>query len=430
MIKSSYPGKFEISYATLVTNSGYVADITKLIVNLKIQESIFSDELVGNLVLVETTDLMTHGPIIGQEILRLKLKTSISKTTKDAEIIFDEVPLLVYDVVYTPGNSPNESENIMTLSFVSYNSFKNTRTRLSKSYTANCSDIIESVLTKELKTKSDFFIEKTINNVHMISPNVRPYKFIDMISKRALNINDFNSFLFYETVRGFKFKSIDTMLRTEPVFTYKEDVDIDVDDVTDVFKSFETINAKNISDVRNVIAASKTGYFASKLLLHDIYNKRVIEKNTNFTDENKGNIPFSLSTYEDGESLIQKNDMMIYSQVYNSGKTVSSKFQGDKYLDSLLKRKSKMLHFQRSINIGISVYGYTKMNCGDKVSISLRKKSDSFSDRDFPMYDGDYIIVSIQHDFDFNAMIHNMDLSCSKITLTEGIPKSKYIEKP
>ena len=124
------------------------------------------------------------------------------------------------------------------------------------------------------------------------------------------------------------------------------------------------------------------------------------------------------------------NDMMIYSQVYNSGKTVSSRFQGDKYLDSLLKRKSKMLHFQRSINIGITVYGYTKMNCGDKVSISLRKKSDSFSDRDFPMYDGEYIIVSIQHDFNFNTMIHNMDLSCSKITLTEGIPKSKYIEKP
>jgi len=81
MIKSSYPGKFEISYATLVTNSGYVADITKLIINLKIQESIFSDELIGNLVLVETSDLMTHGPIIGQEILRLKLKSSISKTT-------------------------------------------------------------------------------------------------------------------------------------------------------------------------------------------------------------------------------------------------------------------------------------------------------------------------------------------------------------
>lgn len=432
MIRSSYPGKFEVDYAALTTNSGYVADISKLILNLKIQESIFSDELVGQIVLSETSDLLTHAPIIGQEILRLKLRTSISTKSKDLEITFDKNPFYVYEAVYTPAEgNPNESENIITLSFVSYNSFKNTRLRLSKSYNMNCSNIVEDILSKELKTKSEIFVDPSINNLHMISPNVRPYKFIDMISKRAIDTNGNNSFLFYETTKGLRFRSIDTMLNSNPVFDYIEDVDIDVEDATDVFGSFGTINFKQISDLRNVIAASKSGYFASKLLLHDIYNKNVIEKNINFEENNTGNIPFSLSTYEDGESLIEKNDMMIYSQIYNSGKSVSPGFEGDNYLKNLLLRKSKMLQFQRSIGIGISVYGYTNLTCGQKVSITLRKKSDSFSDRNFPMYDGNYIITNLEHNFEFTgSMKHTMDLSCSKITLDQPLPTNKYIEKP
>ena len=430
MLKSSYPGKFEVLYATLITNSGYTADITNLIIDLKIKESIFSDELAGQIILRETSNLITHAPIIGQEILRLRLRTHIEKISKESEIIFNDVPLYVYNSTYTSSGNPNESESIITLSFVSYNSFKNTRMRLSKSYGANCSEIVESVLKNEMKIKSNIFIDKSINNIHMISPNVRPYKFIEMISKRATDLNDHNSFLFYETTKGLHFKSIDTMLNTPPVFSYTEDVDITGSDFTEIPKSFESINEKEITDLRNVIAASKSGYFASKLLLHDIYNKRVIEKNTNFADENEGNIPFSLTVYEDNESLIDKNDMMVYSQIYNSGKSVKSNFQGDKHLDTLLKRKSKMLQFQRSIGIGIRVNGYTKMNCGDKVNITLRKKSDSFSERDFPLYDGEYIITNLIHDFNFSDMVHNMDLSCSKITLDKELPKSKYIEKP
>ena len=60
----------------------------------------------------------------------------------------------------------------------------------------------------------------------MIFPNIRPFKCIkhlSNISNSSLN-NASPSYLFYETTKGYHFRTFDSMCREEPKFFFKENI--------------------------------------------------------------------------------------------------------------------------------------------------------------------------------------------------------------
>ena len=66
----------------------------------------------------------------------------------------------------------------------------------------------------------------TSNNFKFVAPNMRPFDFINSVGKRCLS-KEYNyapTFLFYETIKGFWFRTIDSMMDTKnPRFVYKEE---------------------------------------------------------------------------------------------------------------------------------------------------------------------------------------------------------------
>lgn len=423
-MKDGYAGRFKLNTLNLVTTSGFVMDLSKITINIKIKESIFDNTLHGELDLIETTDLITHGPIIGQERLYLSLGTPLSDSRVDKEALIEyiDVPLIVYSAVSVQTGQNNAVSGIKLL-FVSDNAFRNMRTRLSQSFKGTTSDIVSDILQKNLKVKSPIQIEPTADNIHYISPNVRPYVVIDSLSKRALNSKNNCNHLFYETTKGLRFKSVDNMFSRPIDFIYEEGSGerLTFESYVDQKGLYQHIESYNIYDFRDMMSAFKHGYFASKLMLHDLYNKKVTERSLSFSDVSGELMPFSLTTDEDGNDLTSYEDSIVYSQLYNSGKTVE-KAEGDKYINNMLQRKMKMLHLQRSFAIAMTAKGYSYLEAGMKVDISLRKRSTMIEQDNNEMYDGEYVIGTLSHNFFFTDMQYISEMTCYKINGNKELP--------
>ena len=88
-------GEFELVEATLILSTGTpVKLIAGSIISLTIVEDIYQYSLVGNMVIQDAMNLASYGPIIGQEYLKLKIKTP-SITGEDYIIDFSENALMV-----------------------------------------------------------------------------------------------------------------------------------------------------------------------------------------------------------------------------------------------------------------------------------------------------------------------------------------------
>ena len=76
-----------------------------------------------------------------------------------------------------------------------------------------------------LNSKKEFYYEETTNTFKFIGPNTRPFQFINAIARRCTSKEyDYApTFLFYETVKGYFFRTLDSMMdRKNPRFVYRQ----------------------------------------------------------------------------------------------------------------------------------------------------------------------------------------------------------------
>ena len=72
-----YAGEYNLLECKLTTSGGVVVDLAKgnQILEINFEEDIYSNSVSGNIVIGDTHNLITEMPIIGQELLSLKLQT-------------------------------------------------------------------------------------------------------------------------------------------------------------------------------------------------------------------------------------------------------------------------------------------------------------------------------------------------------------------
>ena len=78
-------GDFKLDKAEIVTSSGMVIDLSASILNITIFEDTGMTAVTGDILLQDSFALTSVGPIIGQEYLKLKIRTP--SLTEEEEII-------------------------------------------------------------------------------------------------------------------------------------------------------------------------------------------------------------------------------------------------------------------------------------------------------------------------------------------------------
>ena len=465
------PGDFEIEKAVLWTSGGLQQDLTPNIISITIYEDITSSAVSGQIFFQDAFALSSVGPLIGQEYLQLKIKTA-GFDDPEAMIDYSE-NFLTITSVNNRADDKNGIEYII-LNFVSSEQVINERTRVDRVLKGSYSEIVTKLLTDPLgiNCRKDLYIEPTDGLKKIVSPNMTPFDLIHMAASESVSKEVKSpTFMFFETFRGYHFRSLDSLYVQGPRLIYdafseaglKIHKEGSAKGSVDIMAGLTTLLDWEIVSGNDSLVNNMLGAYGSKLIVHDIFNKRFTEHKYNYlesfpTDQhieyyNSGyENPLYSATHVDNKkntvsdfpsrifvtpTSIKDTDAKTDAAHHTSNNTFNFSAQNSETF--LQRRNSQMIQSEQGFMVNILTLGNTVISAGDVVMVdipmplanSFTWSDDDSSDQEFTpdkWYKGSFLIKRIRHDFDRGAGLHQSNMVLVKDSLTEEIESSEFID--
>lgn len=210
---------------------------------------------------VDTDGVLSRGPILGGETL----VGDIFFPSSNKSLKFTEKHKIINQ---TTGDAFTKSSGQMaTLNGFSQECLTNETVRLGKKYEGNIGTIVKSLLNgseKSLQTKKAISSESTSNSYSFIGNQKRPFDTIQWLCPKSQNGKTSGGFLFFETLDGYVFKSVDSLLKQSPVATYKKTEIPNPGDRFIIISDYLTKNSDQSAMSRMGMYSNKTIYWDSK----------------------------------------------------------------------------------------------------------------------------------------------------------------------
>lgn len=450
MAQIQYAGEYIVDECLLCTVGGLELDLRDQLASINIYEDIFTNSITGSISFVDTNNLTANASIVGQEKLKLVLVTpnASDDTSRDMAINFSDQPLHVYQIKSSA--NVNDRTKTFELAFTTNEIMRNNRIRVCQSYNGEpAKEIIKKVIRDPelLNSKKEFYYEETTNLFQMIAPNMRPFDFINTVAKRCLSKEyDFApTFLFYETVRGYFFRTIDSMMdRKNPRMVFKEVTPND--DIDNVGRNLTNILSYEIMNSTDTLLNTRAGMYNSDLLLVDVFNKSYkhyeykyledfdkqihADEFNNYGSEQApiaskapdqyGNL---ISDYPKSILHVQTIERETKDGLFDPSTGEPNDYRGtDMWLQ---KRRSRFTSLEAAISLRIKVPGNTTIQAGDLIGITLKNQTGSQSASD-PYLTGRYLVRTLKHDFKKGAgkMMHEIHMDCIRDTVQVAYPST------
>ena len=319
----SFPGDFELQKLRLTSpnRKGFV-DLKAAWSDFNIYEDLFGSYLTGNIQIVDGVGLLESVPIIGEETIHIEVKTKGLERQRNSNAIpgpfegsLNEGLINLKFRVVKILNVTKLNEGIITykLSFVSEEAILNLKQKVKKSALdpvslepRKISDVVKSLYRQFFQRGRQgrakrIFVEPTKNLTDIIIPNQTPFKAFNFLASRAVSAGKHaigSSFVFYESIRGFFFISMETLMSgggmgystvagapgspTELVYTAPTDPVKEVYVVQPKRMGSNTAEEKNIAIEMTAVSAYSfssnfdvlenltSGMYANRLLTHDL----------------------------------------------------------------------------------------------------------------------------------------------------------------
>ena len=449
-------GDFELEVLDLVTVAGMRIDLTASCMGLTIFEDIFSLALTGTIALTDSFNLPSHGPILGQEYLYLKIRTPSFPDAETTAIDFSENVFLVHSI--STRKALGSGVQGYVLSFASQELIKNQRLKVTQSLTGSWSDLVEQMLrdSKYLNTTKNVLIERTAGVKRFVAPNIRPLDVVVLATKQAISQKGGEpTFLFYETFDGFHFQSLASLYNKLPSFLFKTvqpGSNPPLGRRSDIAKQMETILNYEIVNNNDTIVGYRTGMYGSKLITHDIINKKYKDirynYHDNFTSEphivsgttaERSEYPFVSELYVNQEGRV--SDYLGRTFVMPETNSSANKEKDSQHATTantspfssynpsswIQRRNSQMLQLENAFNINLRVHGNTMVKVGNVVTVKIPYVMASSVKREEPFdkfYNGPFLVKRIRHDFSMteSPQKHIMNMNLVKDSLEEQLP--------
>ena len=458
-------GDFNLASAEILTSSGTLINIKTNISQINIYEDCGRNSISGEMLMHDSGGFVSVGPIMGQEYLSLKLQTS-SLTDENDVIDFTENVFLINSIDNRTEVGNNVS--VYLVSFTSSELVKNQRTRINKSLVGSFSDIVRQMF-ETVNCKKKVFIEPTRGIKRMVLPNISPFDVINLAAKQATsnyNVNYSPNYLFFETFKGYHFRSLSSLYSQPIVQTYETFIP---GTQANLFvgsksgkKGFVAIERElamilgyEIIENNDSLFNYTTGVLGSKLISHNIYTKSFKRYDYNYFD--------NFGKEDHIEKYHSKEQHPIFSDVsIENGGLRGSDFPSRTYLTSISKaendvnnttvnntepyaapdpenslqeRVSTLNQLNKGLLLNIIVHGNTSVNAGDIVKVDIPLTSaykvpeEEGLDR---FYQGAFLIKRIKHSFDFGEKKHKSILTLVKDSLPKKLegPKNQVEPKP
>lgn len=446
-----YAGEFVVEHASIITSENVEIDIRKLLVSLDIFEDIFTPTITGLLIIRDPAAIQSTAPLIGQEYLRLKIKTP-SKTDVEVFNFFDDV----FSLVRLANKTDVNGEQVYSMNMVTYEQMKNSRTRVKRVLEGTSSDMVKTLMRDDLQSKKKLHIEPTIGSKKIIPAHLKPFHLISQLANEAISEeNNSPTYLFYETTKGYHFRSLESMYTQKPKFTFTKRGNLNrINGQEQVLEEMNVMQTYQIGGGMDTLKNTTKGVYGSILITHDIFNKRVDtytynyhdnfkkEKHINHFSQVDDNPMFSDTPLDDEQLRISDFPVKTFvspisrtsDRIYDSTKQQKSSgnFNYSPYdpQDHIQLRMSRISQIADGFNLKIEVKGNTALNVGDIV-ISNLDINTVFNGKIYSkgldrFYQGNFLVKGIKHNFNFGEKVQTSYIALVKDSI--GNEKLKRIE--
>ena len=440
-----FAGEFDLQEALLFSPNGQSVDLlTDMgIVSIEIFEDLFKSSISGNVLVIDTRNIISKLPIMGQERLSLKIATPTLEDKKDI-IDFTENHFFIYKVRAT--SEISSGARIFELKFISPEAVKNTRTRVSKSFVkskANIGEVVFDLLAEDIKgikTSKEVIIEETTGNRGLIIANSNPFTYITRLAKEAVSKNGSPHYVFFENKNGIHFTSLQS-LYDKPIRGEFHSGDKGSDeeytgepDAGKIPQTLKRIIEYSINTKKDLLLNSSSGMLGGKVIEHNIFSKKYNVKtfsyfdNDNFEKNKRAEQNRVYSTNVFGPVDQSLNDEITGGKIhvlpiskdsndfdtnYEVGGTPNRQYE------TLLDRQSRFTELNDGISINMTIHGQTTLAVGNMVNLSLPTLGDDDDGVEDKFYSGSYLIKRLKHRFDKLGKTHTIDME----VVRDGFPE-------
>ena len=226
-------------------------------------ESIESPSISMTLTFIDVDQVLGRKGITGGEFINL--------TIQDGEVdkfkITDDHKMML-NSVRNMGTETNKQ--FATLEFISTETIVNETARVTKKFTGNVANIVEELLVsdkKGIQTKKKLEKDQAANSYSFIGNLKRPIDTIQWLCPKTQSSKTNFGFLFYENLDGYHFKSIENLLKQDPIeYTYTDKPD---DPNIGPFKILQN----NLNQTNDIGMNCRMGMYANRTIYIDIENQ-------------------------------------------------------------------------------------------------------------------------------------------------------------
>ena len=197
-------------------------DLTQICSEINIYEDIYQSQIMGDITIADTRELIQFFPIVGDETIEIRFR--VPTREKEFAIDFNEMRIYKIDDRSSDGSQIGKLQSFK-LYFISQELIHNLNTSISRSYnTKTVKQIVDSVYNEYVITDKLIEIEDTLGTLKIVLPNWNPIKTINWLAtNKAINKDNDADFVFYEAsnkAQGpkFYFKSLKTLIKQPPTF--------------------------------------------------------------------------------------------------------------------------------------------------------------------------------------------------------------------
>ena len=353
-------------------------------------ESIESPSISMTVTFIDIDQVIGREGITGGEYIDLTVKDGdvdeFKITSKKQKLMLNSVRNMVTET----------NKQVATLEFVSVEAIINETSRVNKKFTGNVSSTVEELLKSDKKgVQSSKKLEKddSLNSYSFVGNLKRPFDTIQWLCPKTQSSKNEFGFLFYETLDGYTFKSIKSLLEQDPITYTQTDKPGD--------QGFFKILQNNLNQTNDIGMNMRMGMYANRTLYIDIENQTFEEVDFKISDLDIKKPPKLLDGIEDFPTrlMLRVNDFGVAQKGAKKDEVQPiselAVYQNKSYI------RNNLL-FSQSINISIPLN--TTLRAGNLINIRLPvkkddegSKTDSYGTERTNDPSGKYLVSELRH---------------------------------
>lgn len=385
-------------------------DVREMFDEISIFDGLLTPCISGNILIRDSVGLSSQMLLDGSELLLIDIEKGGGQFGfKRAFRIYKQ----------TNRVNVNQTSEKYLLHFVSDEFVFSNQQIVNQFYQGTYSEVVVNILMNYLKVSNSNltgYFDNSYGIAKFIMPSLKPLEAINYCAKRALDINNNPSFLFFENNDGFNFCTINTIMSKEPLF----DVNFNPKNLSNDNIKYELTGARDLQVMNqfDLLRNINSGMYSGSYVGFDPLTRTVKTVKHTFGDifngVKFGNSEANIPVFEnkDGKTNMQMENSrrIVY---FSSGERQNSDYIKSKDAQSLqkedvpqkyiFKREAILQNFMAQ-RLRVVMPGNFVLSSGQTLNLEVPKRS--FNQKDGDNFDdtlkGKYAILATRHIIKYN----------------------------